>query len=262
MKRIFSFLIRYVWAVFSCLYLFIFGVLFAKNRLLLSAICEHFGYGKWWNRDGARQNIRKIIPEMELSDIVEEHELLQLREMMEVYGAPSLLEIAVMNKLIKRHDPRVLFEVGTFNGRTTVNMASNCSQDAKVYTLDLPEELLDPGDGLYGGRERVGSRYLRADCREKIVQLYGDSSTFDFSPFVNVTDFIFIDANHSYGNVLKDSRTALTLLRNGHGVILWHNYDALHDGVVSALNELSLTDSEFKGLRHIKGTTLACFIAN
>ena len=37
-------------------------------------------------------------------------------------------------------------------------------------------------------------------------------------------DFIFVDGSHSYDYVLNDSRKALSLLRGGKGIILWHDY--------------------------------------
>jgi hypothetical protein len=91
---------------------------------------------------------------------------------------------------------------------------------------------------------------------EKICQLYGDSATFDFTPFFGM-DFIFIDGSHSYEYVLNDSRKAIQLLREGKGVILWHDYATeWWEGVTKALNDLYLNDSEFKDLKWIAGTSL------
>jgi hypothetical protein len=150
-------------------------------------------------------------------------------------------------------------------------MASNCSHEAKVYTLDLPKDKLystklpivpgDKGDKMFIDKEISGSRYLGKDCERKIIQLYGDSATFDFSPFFNMMDFIFIDGSHSYEYVLNDSKQALKLLRNGKGVILWHDYD-LWGGVTKALDKLYLEDRKFKGLKHIEGTSMVCLSLN
>jgi len=37
---------------------------------------------------------------------------------------------------------RNIFEIGTFDGRTTRNMAANVTKDGHVYTLDLPSDLV------------------------------------------------------------------------------------------------------------------------
>ncbi len=74
-------------------------------------------------------------------------------------------------------------------------------------------------------------------------------------------EFIFIDGSHSYEYLLNDSKQVLKLLRNGKGVMLWHDYD-VWEGVTRALNKLYLQDRQFKGLKHIEGTSMVCLILN
>jgi SAM-dependent methyltransferase len=243
------------------LYLFTIGIFFARNRSFLYRICSHFGYTEKWRLP------EPVIPEVELSRIVPENSALQVREPIPEYASVLVLELVVINKLIKVHNPGKLFEIGTFDGRTALNMACNSSAGATVYTLDLPKDELDhtklpldPRDKKPIDKEVSGSRYLETDCEKKIVQLYGDSATFDFSPFFNAVDFVFIDGSHSYEYVLNDSRQALKLLKNGKGVILWHDYGTFWKGVKKALDELYLGSDEFKGLRQIEGTSLVCLI--
>lgn len=45
--------------------------------------------------------------------------------------------------------PQTLFEFGTYNGRTTLNLALNSPADARVFTLDLPT----PGETLLATHE-------------------------------------------------------------------------------------------------------------
>lgn len=255
MKKLKVFIISYIYSAASCVYLFAAGFLFAKNRPLIFSISRHFGY------DGKPFDI--LMPTVRLSQLVTEDVAVKMRELEGEAGNVSLYELLAINQLVKLHDPKGLFEIGTFNGRTTLNMASNCSQEAEVYTLDLPKDQLNStrlsiasGDRPFILKERSGARYSGQEAEEKITQLYGDSATFDFSPFLNKIDFIFIDGAHSYEYVLNDSKTALELLRNGKGVILWHDFNAWK-GVTRALNELYSENGKFKGLKHIEGTSLA-----
>jgi predicted O-methyltransferase YrrM len=172
-------------------------------------------------------------------------------------------ELMSINRAISFHKPLNLFEIGTFNGRTTLNMAANCSKKSRVYTLDLPRSNinstklhLDPSDKLFIDKEIIGLNYLRTAYKKKIIQLYGDSATFDFSHFNNKMDFVFIDGSHSYEYLLNDSKKALSLLRDGKGIIMWHDYGSWI-GVTKALNELYSKDENFKNLKHIQGTSLA-----
>ena len=181
-----------------------------------------------------------------------------LRQPLAAYGNPSVLELTVINKLIRQNNPINIFEIGTFHGRTTLNMACNSPREAKVITLDLPSGLqqfpVDTDQGSEAQNGALGSKYLGTDCETKIVQLCGDSATFDFSGLYNSMDFVFVDGSHEYENVLNDSRIALKLLRDGAGVILWHNSD--FEGVARALNECYSEIEGFEGLKHIEGTTI------
>lgn len=203
-----------------------------------------------------------IIPKIGLSELIPEDIFIQMHQSGSADGNISIPELMSINRAIGVHKPLNLFEIGTFNGRTTLNMASNCSKKSKVYTLDLPKEKLnstnlpiDPGEKSFIDKEVIGSNYLGTVYEKKIIQLLGDSATFDFSCFNNKIDFIFIDGSHSYEYVLNDSKKALELLRDGQGVIMWHDYGRWI-GVTKALNKLYLKDERFKDLKHIQGTSL------
>jgi hypothetical protein len=53
--------------------------------------------------------------------------------------------------------------------------------------------------------------------------LFGDSASFDFSPFAGAVDLFFIDGAHSYEYVRSDTLRALQCVRPG-GVIAWHDF--------------------------------------
>ena len=206
---------------------------------------------------------KAIIPKIGLSELIPEDTWVQIHQSGPANGSVSMPELMSINRAIGFHMPHNLFEIGTFNGRTTLNMAANCSEESRVYTLDLPKEklnsaklCLDPSDKSFINKEVIGSNYLRTVYAKKIIQLYGDSATFNYSNFNNQIDFIFIDGSHSYEYVISDSKKALNLLKNGMGVIMWHDYGGWI-GVTNALNELYLQDERFKNLKHIQGTSLA-----
>lgn len=228
-------------------------------------MCELFNYQKL--KEAIRPELKAIIPEINTSDLVRYDTLIEVREFHWIDGNVSAEELILIAKLVRQYKPNRLFEIGTFDGRTTLNLACNCSPDARVYTLDLPDEkrpfkkpaTLD-GDMSFVSKVATGSRFHGTDCENKITQLYGNSATFDFSPYENKMDFVFIDAAHTYEYILIDSEKALRLLRDRQGIILWHDYKWVWDDVRKALNKLYLTRSEFKNLRHIKDTSLVCLV--
>src|SRR5262249_12449506 len=112
-------------------------------------------------------------------------------------------------------------------------MALNASPECVTYTLDLPPEQaaqiqLSTLDELVSKhfkekfRTCTGSYFAgRGDV--KIIQLLGDSATFDYSVVDAPLDLIFIDAPHVYENKKRDCENPFRLL-SPKGFVLWNNY--------------------------------------
>lgn len=245
------FIRKYTYAALCCLYLFSVGFLFAKYRSLIWIICSYFNFG--------------CIPKSRFSEVISTDQPIQILEPIASDGNVSLYELIAVNALIKSYNSNSLFEIGTFDGRTTLNMAVNSPQESQIFTLDLPKgQMFDtnldlaPTERRYINKETSGLRFMGKSEAGKIVQLYGDSASFDFAPYYNAMDFIFIDGSHAYEYVLNDSINAFKMVKE-HGIIVWHDYTAW-EGVTKALNELWFGDTMFKNIKHIEGTTLVYLI--
>ena len=155
-----------------------------------------------------------------------------------------------------------LFEIGTFDGRTTLNLAMNAPGTCHIYTLDLPPDQATEYELLAGDRPLVekaasGLRYEKYRGVypfeiSRIHQLLGDSATFDYSAYTGSCSLVFVDGSHSYEYALSDTHAAMKIVEKG-GIILWHDYGGWQ-GVTKALEELE--QREHFGLRHIRGTSL------
>ncbi|MBA3580351.1 MAG: class I SAM-dependent methyltransferase [Gemmatimonadaceae bacterium] len=217
-------------------------------------LAREFGYDH-------RVGPRPTLPTMEIHEAAPDVAI-RVREPLSADGNVTLLELTVLNALVAARRPERIFEIGTFDGRTTLNFAAN-APDAAVYTLDLPTASIPAlavhsDDRQFIGRSQGGARGARfraAVERERITQLEGDSATFDYSPFAKTVDFVFVDGAHSYDYVMSDSRKALELAAPG-ALIAWHDYGEW-EGVTRALNELHASDTRFGAMRHVRGTTLA-----
>lgn len=224
------------------------GVGSRRHRRMVRELARHIGYD---DHPGRR------LPTVSIAGITSDETPVCLPEPISVEGNATLLELLVLARLVKERQPRSLFEIGTFDGRTTMVLAANAPDDARVCTLDLPAghstaHSLDPAEQHLVEKPSSGARISGAPA-QRVTQLYGDSATFDFSTYA--CDFVFVDASHAYEYVLNDSRKALEMTREAHGLIVWHDYGEW-EGVTRALNELS-REAEFSGLRWIEGTTLA-----
>lgn len=169
------------------------------------------------------------------------------------------------HQVYRPHDllanPKKIFEIGTFQGYTSLILAMNAPK-AHVYTLDLPKDYGKTKFRLgrfnlsyvgYSGRMAFqGTRYA-----PRITRLYGDSAVFKFSPFKDAIDFVFIDGAHTYQYTKNDTRKVRSMSRDG-GMVAWHDYNPDYwPGTVRFLDGLA----KKRQLFHIKDTSLVFMLA-
>lgn len=205
-------------------------------------------------------NMNKIFPaELEKGSI-------QLENFLGHWGNVSVEELCKICLIVKYFQPKRILEMGTYNGMTTLQMALNAPKDAVVYTLDLPEDISTEGMELTeldihvakNLKDKFGTStgsYFKNRKDVNIVQLWGDSATFDYSVIGGKADVIFIDAAHDYANKKIDSENAFKLLEK-NGVIIWHDFTSpANPDVTRYILDLS---KEYQ-LYHIRNTMLAVY---
>lgn len=187
-----------------------------------------------------------VIPTIELSELFP-----GVREMivsMEVgcnYWNISPLELYLLGCIAISCKPKKIFEIGTYDGATSLHFAK-CCPGSQVFTIDLPPQ----PDSHF----KVGSRYTGTPYESQIVQLYGDSTKFDFSPYLKQMDLVFVDGSHEFDVVRIDSINALKMVSGG-GIIVWDDY-LNYRGVKKVIEELAkrypikhLADTKFALLK-------------
>lgn len=140
----------------------------------------------------------------------------------------KFLETQVICTVIKGTNSKRVFEIGTFEGATTTNIAHNIDELGQIYSLCLPQCECNFIVGKYVKKDRKSMGITEL--------LIGDSLTFDFLPYYNNIDLMFIDGSHSYEYVVSDSENAIRCVRSD-GFIIWHDFDVNHLGSVKAIYE-------------------------
>jgi predicted O-methyltransferase YrrM len=144
-------------------------------------------------------------------------------------------EVASLLAIVKFSGAKKVFEIGTFDGGTALNLAANTPDDAQIVTLDLPPDW--NGDFSSNtpralrnitNRTTVGQRFLDTPQQKKITQVFGDSSTIDWTKLPVPFDIVFIDGCHYYDYVAKDTQNALKYVGLG-GLVIWHDYGYVKD---------------------------------
>jgi hypothetical protein len=142
--------------------------------------------------------------------------------------------------------PKRLMEIGSFRGYTALFLAQHTDEGAHIVTVDKNPE--------------HGEAYKGNPVASRIERRVGNTNRELFAIDVPGSyDLIFIDADHSYEGVRRDTALALTLVAP-RGYLVWHDYSNWgyfdgKNGVPEHLSELA----ERRGLplAHIAGSDLA-----
>jgi hypothetical protein len=182
-------------------------------------------------------------------------------------GGLSLIESFILIACARLVDAHRFFEFGTFLGRTTLNLAMNSPEDAEIYSLDLDHSALrfvtqDPAD------TEVTQIHLRTPkfdftgmtVEKKITLLTGNSRTFDFSPWTERIDLVFVDGGHDLATVTDDTANSLRLAsQNRPSCILWHDYRSKdYEPLTGFLDNLS----DELDIFHVEDTMLCAHFVN
>lgn len=209
----------------------------------LEACREHFGvYLK-------KPNLRQV----DADEVVDSSHSISLEQYIRGRWQVTMVELSVIASLVRGKGPKHIFEIGTFDGRTTLNICLN-APGAEIHTIDLPAGSPGAPEGKKPGqliRDRIE--------RGEIKQLFGNTLEFDFSPWFGTQDLVFVDAGHGYENAFADSKTALQLVQGREGIVVWHDY-AVMPGVTQAVEELMHTVESEVDFCWVKGTSLAMMI--
>ncbi len=132
-------------------------------------------------------------------------------------GGSLPTDLALLRILAKKIKAESYFEIGTWRGESVSNVAplvKNC------FTLNLSTEQMR----IRGWAEdyiQLHGHYSK--LHPNITHLHGDSREFDFTSYRGKMDLVFVDGDHHYDSVVKDTQTAFQLIRPG-GIIVWHDY--------------------------------------
>ncbi len=147
--------------------------------------------------------------------------------------APIMLDTAVLLALAKLVTPRIYFEFGTYLGVQLLNVIANLPLSARAYTLDLDDTSAGKAKQHENDRpltlEHLKSQdklaFAHSSYESQVTRLYGDSNTFDFSPFVRRVDMIFVDGGHDLRTLRSDTENSFRMLSDDHvACIAWHDY--------------------------------------
>jgi hypothetical protein len=194
----------------------------------------------------AAEALRHHLPMVSLSKVINskllDEDRISLQAVPEHMHNCSIFELFTLAALARAMNPSLCLEIGTYDGRSALAIASNCNPKARVVTMNLPPNYLmehpDEGevaDVQLSAKVKSGERWTGRQESNQIAQIFANSLEFDFAS-LGQPQFIFIDGAHDQRSVESDTEKALRIIDRQKGIIIWH--DARDYGVRPVLRRL------------------------
>ena len=172
-------------------------------------------------------------------------------------GATMPIDIALLKALARKYQVQNYFEIGTWRGESVANVADVVPH---CVTLNLPlKDIIE----LTHNQEYADLHCFFSKNLNNVEQVFGNSMNFDFSKHFGRYDMIFVDGDHHYEAVKKDTQTAFKLLKNDNSIIVWHDYaldtETIRWNVLSAILD-GVPAEKREHIYHISNTLCAVYL--
>jgi len=158
------------------------------------------------------------------------------------YGQMSLLETAILSRIISVLNPKLIFEFGRCDGNTTAIMAL-AAPESFIATLDLPVAL-----DIYAtsNSENAIKRWEKFGVINQIGQIFQNSK--DFEPEncnIEAFDVVLVDAGHELDEVTNDCEKGIEMLKVG-GILFVHDFGKRNFPAVTSFVASKAKEWDFK----------------
>jgi len=164
-------------------------------------------------------------------------------------------DYALLRGLAGKFENCRYLEIGTWRGESIANVASVAKECVSVSFSDdelrergRPEEVIET------------SRFFSKNL-SNVTHIGHDSQTLDFSR-LGKFDLIFVDGDHSFQNILNDTKKVFPLLKDDNSMIVWHDYLG-NEGTVRWITLAGILDGcptkNQDKLFHVSSTKCAIF---
>ncbi len=149
-------------------------------------------------------------------------------------------------------------EIGSWRGETLSNVASVAKH---CYSLTLGA---DDMRRMGISEKFIESHALFTSQLQNITEFTGDSQVFDFSRIPEKPNLIFVDGDHTYAAVKKDTENSFSVLNEREdSVIIWHDYgynteDVRHSVMAAIVDGTPAHLRQY--LYHVSNTMCAVFV--
>ena len=172
-------------------------------------------------------------------------------------GGSLPIDIALLKALAKKYSVENYLEIGTWRGESVANMASVVSE---CYTVNLPDDdIMD----FTNNEDYVKAHRFFSGSLNNVKHIAANSNNFDFNTLNTKFDMVFVDGDHHYHSVKKDTQTAFDIVKSDNSIIVWHDYLS-HSGEIRWDVLMAILDGCPSGKRgklfHVSNTLCAAYL--
>jgi predicted O-methyltransferase YrrM len=133
-------------------------------------------------------------------------------------GGSLPTDLMLLGGLAGGIDECTYFEIGTWRGESVATVAPRAKS---CYTLCLTDEEMRK-KGMH--RNTIESHRQFSKGLANVIQLRGDSRSFDFEGLHRKFDLIYIDGDHHYDYLKSDTEMVFKYLVHENSIVVWHDY--------------------------------------
>lgn len=171
-------------------------------------------------------------------------------------GSSRTVDLALLKALARRFPHCRYLEIGSLRGESLANIAGIAEECVSVSLSDA--EMTQRGWSV--NYLKNNGLFLRGIPNVK--RIGHDSATFDFST-LGKFDLVFVDGDHSYEGVKKDTQSAFGALRNEDSIIVWHDYGIEYESpswrVMAGILD-GAPEERRGGIYHVSNTLCAIYV--
>ena len=195
------------------------------------------------------------LPVVDILDIIPKlNETIQPYSYLE--GGSTAIDLVLLKSLAKQFKPCNYLEIGSWRGESVANIVET---GADCTIINLSEDEMQAMKLPTG---YIKQHHLYSKDLANIHFIHHNSHTFDYSSLNKKFDLIFVDGDHHYDSVKKDTQKVFNLLRDDNSIIVWHDYgktpESIRYDVFAGILD-GLPSSEHKNLYHVSNTLCAIY---
>lgn len=232
-----------------------FPLIAMKNfRLLLKELLRFSRNIHYRDRVQALSGFEKGLPTVDLLELFPEFEQ-SIDGYTYLDGNSRIIDLAILKSFAAGMKDCHYLEIGSYRGESIAAMSEVV---AHAWCVSLSDELLIE----FGWNDYVEQNWMFSKKLPNVTHIGADSTQYDFKNFGQKFDLIFIDGNHEYPFVKKDTENAMHLLKDENSVIVWHDagnsYEDMRWEVVSGILD-GMPRNEWKNIYRISNSLCAVY---